>query len=139
MRHAIPRPYHWPADYSYIPLVATAPETLGFSNEKAATTLCRVFSGGVLLSALFTRAEWGLVRVMPYKAHVALDFASGVAALAAPWLFGFAHHARARNTFLAMGVTGLVVSWLSGIFREPEEMPRGPYAARHKGARYYQL
>jgi hypothetical protein len=120
----IPRPYHWLADYVYIPVVLTAPETLGFRDQPAATTLCRVFSGTVLLYSLFTRAEWGAVRVLPYRAHVAFDFGSGVVSLAAPWAFGFAHHRQARNTFLAMGVTGLLAGVLSGVFGGAKEMPK---------------
>ena len=123
MQPPIPRPYHWPTDYSYVPLVLTAPETVGFTDEKTAAALCRAFSGTILVSSVFTRAEWGAVRVIPYKAHVALDFGAGVLALAAPWLFGFARHRRARNTFLAMGVTGVAVGLLSGVFGGAKEMP----------------
>ena len=117
------RPYHWLADYSYIPVVLAAPALVGFRHQPAATTLCRVFSGTVLLYSLCTRAEWGVVRVVPYRTHVTFDFGSGAVALAAPWVFGFAHRRRARNTFLAMGVVGLLVGVLSGVFGGAREMP----------------
>lgn len=70
------------------------------------------------MSALVTKAEWGAVQVMPYKAHLAIDFATSVFSLAAPWVFGFSRNTKARNTFLAMGLTGLVV----GLLSRPEEM-----------------
>jgi hypothetical protein len=35
----------------------------------------------------FEDAEWGVVKVLPYKAHLAIDAVTGVAALAAPWMF----------------------------------------------------
>ncbi|MBA9079229.1 hypothetical protein [Rufibacter quisquiliarum] len=114
----ISRPLHGIADVAYIPAVASAPETVGFTEEETATTLCRAISGGTLVSALVTRAEWGAVKVMPYKAHLAIDFATSLFSLAAPWLFGFAKNEKARNTFLVMGLTGLVVGALS----RPEEM-----------------
>jgi hypothetical protein len=72
-------------------------------------------------NTLFTRAEWGVVKVLPYKAHLAIDAITGVAALAAPWMLGFSNDRRARNTFLSMGVTALVVTLLS----RPEEMRAG--------------
>ncbi len=81
MEHPIPRRYHWLTDYSYVPTVATAPETVGFTDNKTATNLCRLFSGVILTQSIFTRAEWGVVKVMPYKAHVAMDFAAGWLAL----------------------------------------------------------
>ncbi|OUJ70470.1 SPW repeat domain-containing protein [Hymenobacter crusticola] len=119
MQKPISRRQHAFTDYSYVPLVASAPELVGFTQEKAATTLCHLLSGTVLLSSLFTRAEWGPIRVMPYKAHLTIDTLGGLTALTAPWLFGFARNKRARNTFLVMGVFGLV----AGLLSQPEEMP----------------
>lgn len=75
-------------DYPYIALVSTAPETARFTAEKTATTLCRALAGGIFVSSLLTRAEWGFVAAIPFKAHLALDVANGLFAAAAPWLFG---------------------------------------------------
>jgi len=122
MSKPISRCQHAFTDYSYIPLVASAPKLVGFTEEKTATTLCYVLSSSVLLSSLFTRAEWGVVRVLPFKAHLAFDALGGATALAAPWLFGFAKNWKARNTFIAIGVFGL----LAGLLSEPEEMPTHP-------------
>ncbi|MFC6998878.1 SPW repeat domain-containing protein [Rufibacter roseus] len=118
MWQPISRELHGIADVAYIPAVASAPETVGFTEEETATTLCRAISGGTLVSALVTRAEWGAVKAMPFKMHLAVDFATSAFALAAPWLFGFSKNAKARNTFVAMGLTGLVV----GLLSRPEEM-----------------
>ena len=120
MNQPISRCQHGFADYSYVPLVAAAPSVVGFTKEKTATTLCYVLSSGVLASALFTRAEWGAIRVIPFKTHLMLDAVSSGAALVAPWMFGFAKNRKARNTFLAIGAVGLLASLLS----KPEEMPR---------------
>ena len=109
---------HALTDYSYVPLVASAPELVGFGEERTAARLCGVFSSAILLSSLFTRAEWGPIPVVPYRAHLVLDFSAGVLALGTPWLFGFSRHAKARNTFLAMGVMGM----MAGLLSEPEEM-----------------
>ncbi|AYA37525.1 hypothetical protein D3Y59_10990 [Hymenobacter oligotrophus] len=112
-QHAIP-------EFTMIPSIAAAPAAFGFTHDKTASTLCYVLSGTALLSALFTRAEWGAVKVIPYKTHLALDAVSGLTALAAPWLFGFAKNTRARNAFLAMGAIASIVTALS----RPEEMPK---------------
>lgn len=134
--HPIPRRYHWPTDYSYVPTVAAAPDLFGFAQNKKAARICRVFSSSILASSLFTRAEWGLIKVLPYKAHVALDFGAGVAALVMPWAAGFANDRRARNTFLVMGIVGITVGLLSGLFSGPEELPAAtaPTASDESGS-----
>lgn len=132
MDQPISRPMHGVlADYPYLLAVSTAPETVGFAEDSpTATALCRAIGGGVLATSLLTRAEWGVVRVLPYKAHLAkahlaIDLGTSLFALAAPWLFGFAKNEKARNTFLAMGAVGLV----AGALCKPEEMPDPSVAA----------
>ncbi|MCU1288466.1 MAG: hypothetical protein JWN60_695 [Acidobacteria bacterium] len=100
-------------DYPYVAFVSIAPETLGFTEEKRAKTLCRFVSSGILASSFLTRAEWGLIPAISYKTHLALDVANGLFAASAPWLFGFSRNKRARNTFLAMGIVGILAGTLS--------------------------
>ena len=118
MEKPIGRKAHGFTDYGYIPLVATAPKTMGFEDEPAAVFMTRVLSGGILLSSLVTRAEWGLFKKMPYKDHLAIDTLGGATALASPWLFGFSHNKRARNAFLLFAAFGLA----AGLLSKPEEM-----------------
>ena len=118
MTRPISRPMHGLlTDYPYVALVALAPETVGFGGTPA--RLCRLLSGGILGSSLLTRAEWGLFRTMPYRAHLAADAAVGAFALAAPWLLGFSADRSARTTFLVMGAFGLA----AGLLSQPDEMP----------------
>jgi hypothetical protein len=119
----IPRPLHGAADYLYVPVVAAAPALFGFAHHKTPARLARIVSGGVLASTLLTRAEWGVWKLMPYKAHLTLDFAAGLGTMALPWLAGFARHRRVRNTFLAFGAISVGASLLSGLFGEAREMP----------------
>ena len=119
MEKPISRKQHGFTDYSYIPTVAAAPYLFDFEDEEIAKLLTRVQSGGILLSSLLTRAEWGLFKLMPYQAHLILDASVGVFSLAAPWLFGFSKNKKARNTFLVMGLVGIS----AGLFSQREEMP----------------
>ena len=106
-------------DYPYVALVSTAPETVGFKDDKTATALCRTLAGGVLTSSLLTRAEWGAVPVISFKTHLFLDVANSLLAASAPWLFGFAGNKRARNFFLVAGAFGIA----AGLLSQPQEMP----------------
>lgn len=109
----IKKEQHAIADYAYVPLVLAAPNLAGFKNEETAAVLVRAMAATALTYSLLTDMKGGVVKLIPYKAHLVLDLASGVLALAAPWAFGFKKNKRARNTLLAMGVTGLVVGALS--------------------------
>ena len=116
-----PRPIsrrgHAATDYSYVPTVMAAPSFVGFEDVPVAARLARTYAGIIATSTFFTRAEWGVVPVMPYRYHVTIDAAVGAAALASPWVFGFERHERARNTFVVMGLVGLAV----GLLSEPAE------------------
>lgn len=105
-------------DYPYIATVSSAPQLFGFEDEEKAALMTRLLAGGILASSIFTRAEWGWARVMPYKIHLLLDTLGGLTALSAPWALGFSKNARARNTFIAIGVFGLI----AGLLSQPEEM-----------------
>lgn len=119
----IPRPLHGVADYLYVPTVAAAPALFGFAHDKTPARLARIISGGVLASTLLTRAEWGVWKLVPYKAHLALDFAAGLGTMALPWLAGFARDRRARNTFLVIGAISVGAGLMSGLFGGAEELP----------------
>ncbi|HEY8312510.1 MAG TPA: hypothetical protein VIG47_18210 [Gemmatimonadaceae bacterium] len=121
MRKPISRKQHGVADYTYVPTVMAAPNLVHFESDTTPARLSRGFAAASLANTLFTRAEWGAVKLIPFKAHLAFDAVTGVAALAAPWMFGFSNDRRARNTFLAMGITALAVTLLT----RPEEMRAG--------------
>ena len=118
MEQPISRQQHGFIDYAYVPLVASAPEWVGFKDESTATNLTRLLSGSVLVATLLTRAEWGLVKLIPFKAHLLTDATVSALVMTAPWLAGFAQNTRARNTFLAIGAVGIMASLLT----KPEEM-----------------
>lgn len=117
MIRGIPRDQHGILDFTYVPVVFAAPAFVGFKREKWASNLCRAMSITVLGYSLLTDAKWGLVKVIPYRTHAALDLSLGVAALASPLILDKAFDEpvskKARNTLFLMGVTGVVVGLLS--------------------------
>lgn len=118
MEKSISRKMHGAADYAYAALTAVLPELAGFEKVEKARFLCRMISGGTLAYTIFTRAEWGLFKLIPFKAHLITDFTAGIFTLGAPWFFKFADNKKARNAFLAIGLTSVVASLLT----EPQEM-----------------
>ncbi|RYY27476.1 MAG: hypothetical protein EOP41_03915 [Sphingobacteriaceae bacterium] len=117
MPKPISRKAHGFTDYSYIPLALAAPKLFDFEDEQAKLAT-RIQAGSVLLSTLFTRAEWGLFKTMSYKNHLILDVATGVFSITAPWLFGFSKNKKARNACLLLAA----FNFSAGLLSEPEEM-----------------
>ena len=109
----IKRNEHGLADFSYVPLVFAAPNITGFENNKQATLICRAFSVSALAYSLCTDAKWGVIKLIPYKVHAGLDVASGILAFGAAMLPKINQDKAARNTFIVMGLTGLIVGTLS--------------------------
>lgn len=73
----------------------------------------------MLGSALMTRSEWGLFKVLPFRGHLWGDVGISALSIAAPWLGKFSHDTAARNTFLFIGLTGLLIG---GLLTQREEM-----------------
>ncbi len=112
MIKGITKDKHWFIDYSYVPLVFAVPKMVGFEEDKWASKVCYVLSSTVLGYSVLTDAKWGVVKLIPYKTHAALDFSVGVVALTAT-LLRKTSNKKARNTLLMMGITGIVVGTLS--------------------------
>ena len=110
----IPKKYHIIADIGYIPLVWMAPKLFHFEDEKTATAICKISSASDYAYTLFTDAPWGAHKIIPYKVHSLIDVAQGAAALTAALALPIKNK-RARNTLLAMGITGLIIGTLSWI------------------------
>jgi hypothetical protein len=110
----IPKNYHVIADIAYIPMVWMAPKLFHFEEEKTVAAICKISSASDYAYSLFTDAPWGAHKIISYKAHSLIDVAQGAVALTAALTLPIKNK-RARNTLLAMGITGLVVGALSYI------------------------
>lgn len=126
MNKPISRPLHGLlTDYPYVLIVGTAPFRLQFRDQHTPATLCFVLAGLILLTRLVTRAEWGLVRIVPYKLHLVADVVVGLFALLSPFLLGFSHDATSRNTLIVFGLFGILAGTLSQTTEmRRDEVPR---------------
>src|SRR5258708_2219774 len=105
----IPRPVHAVLDYVWAAALFKAPELVGFEDEGNAYLLCKVQATTTATTSLLTRYECGLLRALPFKAHLDLDTLSAVLGLASPWLLDFSQNKKARNTALAFFLIDIVV------------------------------
>jgi hypothetical protein len=106
---SIPRKVHGVLDYLSVIGLFALPRMMHWSDNT--TTLLSVLAGGTLLYSLLTRYELGALKVLPMKAHLVLDFLSGLALCALPFLY---HMPRQATIILvSIGVFELIVSSLS--------------------------
>jgi hypothetical protein len=92
---------HAVVDYLTIGTLLTLPRVLGFSQKltDAITTLAL----GQLGYTLMTRHEGGVVRVLPFKAHLVMDAVGGAGLATLPWTLGEDDDDTAKVTCAAMG------------------------------------
>lgn len=119
MEKPISRKAHGLLELTNIPLTAFAPELFGFKDNTTASLTARITAGLMLGSALMARSEWGLFKVVPFKKHLRADAGLSAFALLSPWMAKFNKNRSARNAFLFIGVTGLV---LGALLTQKKEM-----------------
>ncbi|UYZ62785.1 SPW repeat domain-containing protein [Hymenobacter weizhouensis] len=105
---------HGMLDYGTVALFALAPTLFNFEGPYA--TVCYLLAAGYLLITLLTDFPMGAMRVIPFPVHGGLELVSGLAFLAAPFVFGFNDlNETARNFFMIMGVvflgTWMLTDW----------------------------
>lgn len=91
-------------DYGMAANLITAPYIYGFHKKDKLGTALSLYAGlGVLGLSLLTRYPTGAFKVVPFKAHGAIETAAASFLAAAPLLFNF--RKSSTSTFLA--ITGL--------------------------------
>ncbi len=82
----IPTKAHGVVDMATGPALIAAPTLLRMNGNTGATIPPRVVGSAATLYALLTDYEFGLKRVLPMRAHLALDAVAGVALAATPFV-----------------------------------------------------
>src|SRR5918992_5919098 len=110
----IPPRTHGAIDYLTGAGLLVAPALLGISDEPAAARALRAAGLAAVAYSLLTDYEFGVVRVIPMPAHLAMDAASGVLVAASPWLFGFAGRGpRYRRSHVLIGLAEVLAALTS--------------------------
>ena len=95
-------------DYLLCILLIFSPFFFGFESNSTAGHTC--VAGGllVLCLALVTRFEFSLFKIVPLKAHMQIDFVSGLLLSVSPVLFDF--HKTVFKPHLVFGLTQMVIA-----------------------------
>ncbi len=112
---------HGYIDYLTCAVFALAPAMFMIEGVPRAVMGCYVIAGGLLLVSLMTRYPLGVVRVVPFPVHGALELIGAPVIVAYPWLAGFAHIDMARNFYIIAGVAVFLL-WLITDYRAADRM-----------------
>lgn len=86
----VTRTVHAYLDYPVALALIVLPFVLGLGAANPAALYLSVATGGAaFVLTVFTDHHLGLIRVVPYRIHMAVDLAVGIVFLLAPTLFGF--------------------------------------------------
>ena len=116
MKKPISPRMHGVLDYATAAATAAAPEVLGF--PRSAALAGRALAGGYTGLSALTNYPLSVKRVVPFRAHGAMEAVLGLALPALPWMLGFAKNRAARNFFLGLTAVTFVVAALTD-WREP--------------------
>ncbi len=86
----IPTKVHGALDYIVGIALILAPWLFGFSEVGgAAVVIPMVLGVGLILYSLFTKYEWGLIKVVGMPYHLVIDVLASLLLIASPFIFGF--------------------------------------------------
>ncbi|HWT94003.1 MAG TPA: hypothetical protein VN238_13450 [Solirubrobacteraceae bacterium] len=104
---------HGILDYAVGAKLLVLPSLLGTGGTRSGRLLRAAGAGHIAYAAL-TKYELGVAKVLPFRAHLAIDAASAGGMLAAPWLLGLrSEGARQWLPPLLVGLNNAVVTALT--------------------------
>ena len=117
----IPTKVHGMLDYSSVLLCLILPRALNLSERT--TTLLTFVALTALVYTILTRFELGLVRVLPTKVHLLLDFLSGALLCAAPFMIVPGASQNEKTILIALGLFEIGAALMTRTHSPLEEAP----------------
>ncbi|MBX9600244.1 MAG: SPW repeat protein [Bryobacteraceae bacterium] len=105
---------HGVLDYLVGIALILAPYLFGFEDDPASASVARMVGIAIVSYSLFSRYEWGVVKLIPMNVHLMLDMAGGAFLAVSPWLFGFNNApANVWVPHVVVGLAAVVIALLS--------------------------
>ncbi len=115
----IPTKVHGALDYIVAIALLLAPMIFGFADMGGpAVVIPMVLGAGLILYSLFTRYEWGAIKVLGMPYHLIFDVLASAFLALSPFLFGF-YNPDMPNVWLPHVVVGIAVIAVV-IFSQPQ-------------------
>ncbi|HUR45712.1 MAG TPA: SPW repeat protein [Candidatus Saccharimonadales bacterium] len=124
----IPTFIHGISDYLVGVILLVAPNLFGFAEAGGAAVAVPRFVGIMILAqALMTNYELGVIRKLPMRVHLTMDYILSIFLLLSPWIFGF--HRQPSNVWMPHVIVGALVFLLT-LMTESE--PRTAVSPAHR-------
>jgi hypothetical protein len=105
----IPTKVHGALDYIVGIALILAPWLFAFSDRGGAAVAIPVVLGiGLIVYSVFTKYEWGLIKVLSMPYHLIIDLLAAALLAFSPFIFGF-YDENAMNVWLPHVVVGIAV------------------------------
>ena len=116
----IPTRVHGILDYLGGIVLILAPNIFGFTENDDATWVARIIGIALIVLALLTRYELGVLKVLPMSLHLWIDVLASIFLAASPFLLGFSgEDANVWVPHVVVGLLYLAISLMT------ETVPRG--------------
>jgi hypothetical protein len=118
----IPKFYHGVLDYLSGLLLLAAPNLFGFAEIGGATVwVPRIVGIMILLQALMTDYELGVMKIVPISMHLMMDYVIGAFLFVAPFVFGISVRSMVATVLL---IVVALVAIGGAAMTEPRGRPR---------------
>jgi len=111
---------HGIIDYAMVLYLAAGPTVVGFRGKQA--MICWALAVVHLLLTAVTRFPPGIVKVVRFPLHGAVEFLVGLLMIILPWLGNFSKGLLSRNFFVATGALILLI-WFLTDYRRLQSVP----------------
>lgn len=95
-------------DYCWGLILFFSPWLFGFSPRGQAALTAMIAGAFAILMALLTQFEFSIVKLIPLKWHLRVDFVFGLFLAFSPWILGF--HRLVLKPHLVFGLTQVVIA-----------------------------
>ncbi|HEV7921969.1 MAG TPA: hypothetical protein VGR02_14365 [Thermoanaerobaculia bacterium] len=102
---------HGIIDYAMVIFLFAGPSVARFNGKQA--TICYALAVVHLLLTLVTRFPLGVMKILGFPLHGAVEMMVGLLLLILPWLASFSAGIRSRNFFVAIGLLVLLIWFLT--------------------------
>lgn len=84
-----------------------APEIFGLQDNQTASLVPRLVGIFIIISEFVTTSQYSLLKLVPMRIHLIIDYMTGLFLILSPWLFGFADEA--SNFWMPHVIVGVLV------------------------------
>jgi len=84
-----------------------APMLLNFDENQTASLVAQLIGVFIVISELVTTSRMSLVKLVPMRVHLVLDYLTGLLLALSPWLFGFS--SAAAHVWVPHVIVGVLV------------------------------